>query len=87
MELTEDETLRKYGKRCGHCNRKTLLPNQYEFTCVSCGYNINKQKHELSKTQRKKKNFIKRLKHAEQKLFCICVDVCKIYDGDDYDEI
>ena len=27
------------------------------------------------------------MKHAEQKIFCICVDVYSIYDGNDYDEI
>ena len=35
----------------------------------------------------KKINFINRLKYAEQKIFCICIEVYKIYDGDDYDEI
>ena len=24
--LTEDEIIHKYAKRCGHCNRNTLLP-------------------------------------------------------------
>ena len=54
MELTEDEIIQKYGKHCGHCNLNTLLPYDYEFTCFSCGYNVNKRKHELSKIQRKK---------------------------------
>ena len=58
----------------------------YEFTCFSCGYNVIKRKHELSKIQRKK-NFINRLKYAEQKIFCICIDVHRIYDGDDYDKL
>ena len=57
MELTEDEIVQKDGKHCGHCNRKTLLPYEYEFTCFSCGYNVIKGKHELSKTQRKKIKF------------------------------
>ena len=87
MELTEDEIIQKYGKNCGHCNRNTLLPYEYEFTCFSCGYNVNKRKNELSKIQRKKINFINRLKYAEAKTFSICVDVYKIYEGDDYDEI
>ena len=86
MELTENENIQKYGKRCGHCNRNTLLPYDYEFTCFSCGYNINKRKHELSKIQRKI-NFINRLKYAEQKIFCICIDLYMIYDGNNYDEI
>ena len=75
MELTEDEIIQKYGKRCGHYNRNTLLPNEYEFTCFSCGYTVNKRKHELTKIQRRKINFINRLKYAEIKIFSICVDV------------
>ena len=87
MDLTEDEIIQKYAKTCRHCNRNTLLPYEYEFTCIACGYNVTKRKHDLSKKQRKKINFINRLKYAEQKLFSICVDVYKIYEGIDYDEI
>ena len=32
-------------------------------------------------------NFIKRLKYAEQKIICICMDVYKIYEGKDFSEI
>ena len=32
-------------------------------------------------------NFIIRLKYAEHKIFCVCVDVYKIYEADDYDKI
>ena len=39
------------------------------------------------KYNEKKINFINRPKCAEQKIFCICVDVYKIYDGNDYDEM
>ena len=78
MELTEDEIIQKYGKHCGHCNRITLMPYEYEGTCFSCGYNVNKRKHKLSKRQREKINFINRLKYAEVKIFSICVDVYKI---------
>ena len=87
MELTGDESIQKYAKQCGHCSRNTSLPYEYEFTCFSCGYNVNKRKHELSKIQRKKINFINRLKYAEQKIFCICVDLYQIYEGDDFNEI
>ena len=87
MKLTEDEIIEKYAKQCRHCNRNTLLPYEYEFNCFSCGYNVNKRKHELSKIQRKKINFINRLKYAEVKMFSICVDVYKIYEGDDFDKI
>ena len=85
--MTEDQIFEKYAKRCGHCNRNTLLPYEKEFTCFSCGYNVNKRKHELSKIQRKRINFINRLKYAEQKIFCICIDLYMIYDGNDYGEI
>ena len=44
MELTEDELTEKYGKRCRHCNRNTLLPYEYEFTSVSCGFNVKQTK-------------------------------------------
>ena len=39
------------------------------------------------KYKEKKINFNNRLKYAEVKIFCICIDVFKIYEGDDYDEI
>ena len=64
-----------------------LLPYEYEWSCFGCGYNLNKRKHELSKIQRKKINFINRMKYAEQKIFYICIDLYKIYEGVDYDEI
>ena len=54
MELTEDEIVEKYGKKCGHCNRNTLLPYEFEYICFSCGHNVIKRKLELTKTQRKK---------------------------------
>ena len=87
MELTEDKMFGKYAKRCGHYNRNTLLPYEYDFTYIVCGYNVNKRKRELSEIQSKKINFINRLKYAEVKVFSICVDVYKIYEGYDYDKI
>ena len=87
MELTEDEIIQKYGKNCGHCKRNTLLPHEYEWSCFLCNYVVSKRKNELSKIQRKKFNFINRLKYAEIKIFSICVDLYKIYEGCNYDEI
>ena len=29
MELTEDEIIQKYAKKCLHCNRNMLLPYEY----------------------------------------------------------
>ena len=51
MQLLAVEIKQKNAKRCGHCNRNTLLPYEYEWTCVSCGFNLIKRKHELSKFQ------------------------------------
>ena len=87
MDLTEDEIILKYGKHCGHCNRNTLLPYEYEWSCFVCNYIVSKRKNELSKIQRKKINFINRLKYAEVKIFSICVDLYKIYEGGDFNEI
>ena len=47
---------------------------------------MKKRKHELSKIQREKIIFISRLKYAEVKIISICLDVNKIYEGDDYDK-
>ena len=87
MELTEDEIIQKYAKNCQHCNRNALLPYEYEWSCFSCNYIASKRKNELSKIQRRKINFINRLKYAEVKIFSICVDLYKIYDGDDFNVI
>ena len=43
---------------------------------------MNSQKY-----KEKKIFFINRLKYAEVKIFSICVDLYKICEGDDYDEI
>ena len=85
--MTEDQIIEKYAKNCGHCNRNTSLPYEYEWSCFSCNYVVSKRKNELSKIQRKKINFINRLKYAEVKIYAICVDVYKIYEGDDFNEI
>ena len=58
MELTEDEIVEKYAKKRGHCKRNTLLPFEYESTCASCGFNVNKRKNDLSKIQLKKKQIL-----------------------------
>ena len=53
MQLSEDETIRKCRTQFGHCNRQTLLPYEHERACFSCGYNVIKRKHSLSKIQRR----------------------------------
>ena len=74
-------------KKCLHCLRNILLPYEYELTCLSSGYNVIKRKNELSKIQRKRINFINRLKYAEHKIFCICIEVYEIYESDDCNKI
>ena len=81
MELIDDETIKKHAKQCTHCNQKILLPFEYEWTCISCGFNLIKRKQEFSKIQRKRISFINPLKYAEQKPFCICIDVYELYEG------
>ena len=60
MNLTEDPIIEKHGKRYSRCNQNTLLPYEFEWTCISCGFNLIKRKHELTIIQRKKINFINR---------------------------
>ena len=78
MQLAADEIIEKGAKHCGHCSRNTLLPYEFEWTYFSCGFNVIKRKHELSKIQRKRINFINRLKYAELKIICICIDKYQI---------
>ena len=39
------------------------------------------------KYKEKRTNFLNQLKYAEQKIFSICIDVYKIYEGDDFNEM
>ena len=45
------------------------------------------EKMNSQKYKEKKINFLNRLRYAEIKIFSICVDLYKTYEGDDYDEI
>ena len=54
MNLSEVDSIEKYGKEGDHFSRNTLLPYEHEVTCFVCGFNLIKRKHELHKTQRKK---------------------------------
>ena len=87
MQLTADEIIQKYRKQCRHFNRNTLLPYENDYICFPSGFNLIKRKHELCRLQQKKINFINRLKHADQKIICICIAVFKIYEGNDFDKI
>ena len=64
-----------------------LLPYDYELTCFGCGYNVIKRKNELTKFQRKTIKFINRLKYAEVKIFCICIESYEIHESDDFGKI
>ena len=64
-----------------------FFPYEYDWACISCRYNLIKQKNELSKMQRKKSDFITRINYAEQKTFCICIDVYIYSEGNDFDKI
>ena len=66
---------------------KDITSIRISMDLFSCGYNVNKRKHELSKIKRKKINFKNRLIYAEVKMFSVSVDLNKIYEGDDFDEI
>ena len=37
MEQSEDEFTLKNAKNCGTYIRTTLLPYEYEWTCIACG--------------------------------------------------
>ena len=63
-----------------------LLPYEYEWSRISWNYNVINRKNDFGETSRKKINFINKLKYAEHKLFCICIDVYKIYEGGDFDK-
>ena len=74
MELT-DENIKKYGKNVVivietvfyHTNMNLLA---FDVIIAYSNENMNSLKYNA-----KKVNFIKRLKYAEQKIFCICIDV------------
>ena len=46
--------LKNMEKNWEHRNQNKLLPYENELTCVSCGNNAMKRKHELSKIRCKK---------------------------------
>ena len=48
LEQTDDQILEKCGRNCMPCMRNTLLPYEYEYTCMTFGYNVMK-KNELTR--------------------------------------
>ena len=59
MDLTDDEIVEKYPARSMHCLRNNFLPHECEWTRISCGYGVIKQREGFTKSQRKKLNFPK----------------------------
>ena len=54
MEITkfsEDENIQKCGEKFKKCPRVTLPPYEYDFICVSSGYNIVEWKNESTEIQ------------------------------------
>ena len=74
MELNVNENVHMYAKHCGQCRKNILLPKEVIFICIACGYNIIKREHELTEIQWKKTKIFNRLKYAQQKTSCVCVD-------------
>ena len=86
MELTEHELFMKNMLNVVDIAIEILfyLTNMNLLVCCVATMLL---KHELSKSSKKEINFIIRIKNAEFKKFCLCVDVYKIYESDDYDKI
>ena len=63
----------------------TLLPYEYEITCISCGYTVMKRKQWICKIQRKKVVFIRRLERAQHNFFCKFCNIYNLYGGNDFD--
>ena len=53
MEPTENEIIERYGEQGLYCTPNIFQPNEYEWTCISCGQNVIKIK-KLTNIQRKK---------------------------------
>ena len=54
MPTNEDEVFEMKARNCLDCTRNTLLPYEYNWTCIACEYNIIKRIIELTKIQRQK---------------------------------
>ena len=57
MGLTKGKLIEKYPKEVMHCLRNTSLPYEYEWTCLSCGYNVIEGIIQFTKIQRGKISF------------------------------
>ena len=64
--------------------RNPLIRLEFEWICLSCGKNVAKLISELTNFQRRKTNFIRRPKYAQQKTICFCIGVNKVYEVDHF---
>ena len=55
--LSEYRTTEKFAKQCMQCTGNNLLLIDYEWNCISCGYNGIKRENEHTRVQRKEINF------------------------------
>ena len=42
--ITEDEIITTYSKHSKHCIQNTILPYEYEWSCISRGFIVIKRK-------------------------------------------
>ena len=66
-----------------HCLRNAILPDDYEWTCFSCGFNVMKQNNQLTISPGNKLNLFDGIKCSEKKMFVNCTDKSRICEGDD----
>ena len=52
------------------------------MTCIPCDYNVVRRENELTKIQRKKNKLHQSVEICWKK-WCFCIDIYKIYEGDD----
>ena len=70
MEVTEHQIIENCGKKVDIVIEKCYYHLNMNLVVFHVDI-FNKTKKELSKIQRKRINFINRLKYAEHKIFCI----------------
>ena len=76
-----DEKIEKLAEESKHFTRMYYHMNMNRFLLL-VGIIWWKEKNDLLKIPRKKINFISCLKHADEKLVSLCIDVSSIYEGE-----
>ena len=75
--------MKKYDKLLIHCLQNTFLPFEYEWTCNSCGYNVNNKNSTHKNTAKKRQILLPKKNMLNGKKF-ICIDVYLLYEDDDF---